>query len=161
MQLEQSHDNKAKTLMETLTNESSRLIGCIKLLNHDVHKAMLMGQMDESLSNSHKLGAAFYTNLSVSSACLCDFMGWLIDYTNLSVSSVSSYDGVGWQIQGVCVFVISYNSASSTRVRAAKECEQQKSASSTRVRAAVVSVEWLRLQWMCCTGCACFDTCIG
>lgn len=71
VQLEQSHDNKAKTMMETLTNESSRLIGCIKLLNHNVHRAMLMGKMDESLSNSHKLGAAFYSNLSVRSLAVC------------------------------------------------------------------------------------------
>ena len=71
VQLEQSKDNKAKTMMETLTNESSRLIGCIKLLNHNVHRAMLMGKMDESLSNSHKLGAAFYSNLSVRSLAVC------------------------------------------------------------------------------------------
>lgn len=66
VQLEQAHDSKVKTMMETLTNESSRLVGCIKLLNHSLHQALLMGKMDDSLSNSHKLGGAFYTNLSVS-----------------------------------------------------------------------------------------------
>ncbi len=54
--------------MEKLTVESSRLIGCIKLLNHDVHKAMLDGKLDPGLANAHKLGAAFYTNLTVSTA---------------------------------------------------------------------------------------------
>ena len=66
VQLEHSSDSNVRSLMETLTTESSRLIGCVKLMNHDLHKAMLIGKMDESLSNSHKLGTAFYSNLTVS-----------------------------------------------------------------------------------------------
>lgn len=64
IQLEQKQDPRAQSLMEKLTVESSRLIGCIKLLNHDVHKAMLDGKLDPGLANTHKLGAAFYTNLT-------------------------------------------------------------------------------------------------
>ncbi len=63
--------------MEKLTVESSRLIGCIKLLNHDVHKAMLDGKLDPGLANTHKLGAEFYTNLTVSiavSLCLLRYL---------------------------------------------------------------------------------------
>ena len=68
IQLEQKQDPRAQSLMEKLTVESSRLIGCIKLLNHNVHKAMLDGKLDPGLANTHKLGAAFYTNLTVSLA---------------------------------------------------------------------------------------------
>ena len=57
-------------VMEKLTVESSRLIGLIKLLNHDVHQAMLDGKLDPNLANTHKLGAAFYTNLTVQCSCL-------------------------------------------------------------------------------------------
>ncbi len=67
IQLEQKQDQNVQSLMERLTVESSRLIGCIKLLNYDVHKAMLDGKLDPGLANTHKLGAAFYTNLTVSS----------------------------------------------------------------------------------------------
>ena len=41
IQLEQKQDLITQHLMERLTIESSRLIGLIKLLNHDVHQAML------------------------------------------------------------------------------------------------------------------------
>ena len=68
IQLEQKQDPQAQSLMEKLTVESSRLIGCIKLLNHNVHKAMLDGKLDPGLANTHKLGAEFYTNLTVSIA---------------------------------------------------------------------------------------------
>lgn len=51
--------------MEKLTVEASRLLGCIKLLNHDVHKALLDGKLDPSLAHTHRLGTAFYTNLTV------------------------------------------------------------------------------------------------
>ena len=64
--MEQTQDKAALALMEKLTVEASRLVGCIKLLNHDVHKAMLAGKLDPSLANTHKLGTAFYTNLTVS-----------------------------------------------------------------------------------------------
>lgn len=57
--------------METLTVEASRLLGCIKLLNHDVHKALLDGKLDPSLAYTHRLGTAFYTNLTVS---VCSFL---------------------------------------------------------------------------------------
>ncbi len=78
IQLEQKQDPRAQSLMEKLTVESSRLVGCIKLLNHDVHKAMLDGKLDPGLANAHKLGAAFYTNLTVSTALslyLLHFLG--------------------------------------------------------------------------------------
>lgn len=52
--------------MEKLTVEASRLLGCIKLLNHDVHKALLDGNLDPTLAYTHRLGTAFYTNLTVS-----------------------------------------------------------------------------------------------
>ena len=65
IQLEQKQDLITQHLMEKLTVESSRLIGLIKLLNHDVHQAMLDGKLDPNLANTHKLGSAFYTNLTV------------------------------------------------------------------------------------------------
>ena len=57
-------------MMEKLTVESSCLTGCIKLLNHDVHRAMIDGKLDPGLAHTHKLGAAFYTNLTVRKALL-------------------------------------------------------------------------------------------
>lgn len=66
IQLEQQPEPVVQSLMEKLTVESSRIIGCVKLLNHDVHNAMLAGKLDPGLGNTHKLGAAFYTNLTVS-----------------------------------------------------------------------------------------------
>lgn len=42
----------ATNLMHQLTDESSRLLGCIKLLNHKVHDAMLHGQIDTKLANN-------------------------------------------------------------------------------------------------------------
>lgn len=71
IQMEQTQDKTAQALMEKLTVESSRLLGCVKLLNHDVHKAMLAGKLDPSLANTHRLGIAFYTNLTVSVCYLC------------------------------------------------------------------------------------------
>ncbi len=78
IQLEQKQDPRAQSLMEKLTVESSRLIGCIKLLNHDVHKAMLDGKLDPGLANTHKLGAAFYTNLTVSTAVSLYLLQYLV-----------------------------------------------------------------------------------
>lgn len=66
IQLGQAQDKAAQAKMEKLTVEASRLLGCIKLLNHDVHKAMLDGKLDPSLANTHRLGTAFYTSLTVS-----------------------------------------------------------------------------------------------
>ena len=92
IQLEQTQDRAAQAMMEKLTVESSRLLGCIKLLNHDVHKAMLDGKLDPSLANTHKLGSAFYSNLTVSlcsatllCVCLpsCDDQCFGINYKNL------------------------------------------------------------------------------
>lgn len=71
IQMEQTQDKTAQALMEKLTVESSRLLGCVKLLNHDVHKAMLAGKLDSSLASTHSLGIAFYTNLTVSVCYLC------------------------------------------------------------------------------------------
>ena len=65
IQLEQTQDKRAQAMMEKLTVEASRLLGCVKLLNHDVHKAMLDGKLDPSLANTHRLGTVFYTNLTV------------------------------------------------------------------------------------------------
>lgn len=74
IQMEQTQDQTAQAMMETLTVESSRLLGCVKLLNHDVHKAMLAGKLDPSLANTHRLGVGFYTNLTVSFCCLVSCM---------------------------------------------------------------------------------------
>lgn len=60
--------------MEKLTVEASRLLGCIKLLNHDVHKALLDDKLDPSLAYTHRLGTAFYTNLTVSVCSLLTCM---------------------------------------------------------------------------------------
>lgn len=67
IQLGQTQDKAAQARMEKLAVEASRLLGCVKLLNHDVHKAMLDGKLDPSSANTHRLGTAFYTNLTVSS----------------------------------------------------------------------------------------------
>jgi len=84
IQLEQKQDPQAQSLMEKLTVESSRLIGCIKLLNHDVHKAMLDGKLDPGLANTHKLGAEFYTNLTVSIAVSLCLMQYLVCGTGMT-----------------------------------------------------------------------------
>ena len=65
IKLQQKQDLITQHLMEKLSVESSRLIGVIKLLNHDVHQAMLDGKLDPNLANPHKLGSAFFTNLTV------------------------------------------------------------------------------------------------
>ncbi|KAL3139121.1 hypothetical protein ABBQ32_005913 [Trebouxia sp. C0010 RCD-2024] len=64
IQLGQTQDKAAQARMEKLAVEASRLLGCVKLLNHDVHKAMLDGKLDPSSANTHRLGTAFYTNLT-------------------------------------------------------------------------------------------------
>ena len=70
IQLGHTQDTAAQAKMEKLAVEASRLLGCVKLLNHDVHKAMLDGKLDPSLANTHRLGTAFYTNLTVGSCTM-------------------------------------------------------------------------------------------
>ena len=65
IQLEQTQDKGAQAVMEKLTVEASRLLGSVKLLNLDVHNAMLDGKLDPSLANTHRLGTVFYSNLTV------------------------------------------------------------------------------------------------
>ena len=48
-------------LLHRLTFESSQLLGCIMLLNHEVHKAMLQGQMDSKLAKTHSLHKFYKT----------------------------------------------------------------------------------------------------
>ncbi|DBA78429.1 TPA: hypothetical protein ACH3X2_007923 [Trebouxia sp. C0005] len=48
-------------LLHRLTFESSQLLGCIMLLNHKVHKAMLHGQMDTKLAKTHSIDKFYKT----------------------------------------------------------------------------------------------------
>ncbi len=48
-------------LLHRLTLESSQLLGCIMLLNHKVHKAMLQGQMDSKLAKTHSIDKFYKT----------------------------------------------------------------------------------------------------
>ena len=50
-------------MLHHLTAESSQLLGCIKLLNHKVHKAMLQGQMDSKLASAHSIDKFYKTNM--------------------------------------------------------------------------------------------------
>lgn len=48
-------------LLHRLTFESTQLLGCIMLLNHNVHKAMLQGQMDSKLAKTHSIDKFYKT----------------------------------------------------------------------------------------------------
>ena len=59
-----------------LTVESSQLLGCIKLLNHKVHKSMLQGQMDSKLAGAHSFDKFYKTYVVslcslLSHCCVC------------------------------------------------------------------------------------------
>ena len=55
-------DGPVTKLMQKLTDESSRLLGCIKLLNHKVHDAMLHGRMDAKLADDVSMDRYYPTS---------------------------------------------------------------------------------------------------
>ena len=62
-------DGPLVDLMHKLTDESSQLLGCIKLLNHKVHQAMLQGQLDSDLAKTQSM-QEYYNTSAVSSHSL-------------------------------------------------------------------------------------------
>lgn len=64
MQIGSATEGPMVDLMQQLTVESSQLHGCIKLLNHKVHKAMLQGHMDSKLAKAHTIDT-FYKSFVV------------------------------------------------------------------------------------------------
>ena len=61
VQVGSAQEGPVVDLLHRLTLESSQLLGCIKLLNHKVHKAMLQGQMDSKLARAHSLDKFYET----------------------------------------------------------------------------------------------------
>lgn len=61
VQMGHSTQGPSADLMQRLTVESSQLLGCIQLLNHKVHKAMLQGQMDSKLAKAHSIDKFYQT----------------------------------------------------------------------------------------------------
>ncbi len=61
VQVGHATDGPTVELLQQLTAESSQLHGCIKLLNHKVHKAMLQGQMDTQLARAHTIDKFYKT----------------------------------------------------------------------------------------------------
>ncbi len=72
-------------MMHKLTDESSQLLGCIKLLNPKVHEAMLRGELDPTLAKTQSMShyyassvvgllSTFLQSSSLSASLLCRFL---------------------------------------------------------------------------------------
>ncbi len=57
-------------MMHKLTDESSQLLGCIKLLNLKVHEAMLHGELDPTLAKTQSM-AHYYASSVVGLLATC------------------------------------------------------------------------------------------
>ena len=67
IQMGDANEGPVVDVMHTLTDESSRLLGCIKLLNHKVHQAMLQGQLDTQLAETQSMQT--YYDMSTVRSC--------------------------------------------------------------------------------------------
>lgn len=55
LQIGEATEGPLVDMMHKLTDESSQLLGCIKLLNVKVHEAMLRGEMDPHLAKTQSM----------------------------------------------------------------------------------------------------------
>ena len=61
LQIGEATDGPVVDMMHKLTDESSQLLGCIKLLNLKVHEAMLHGKLDPALAKTQSM-AHYYAS---------------------------------------------------------------------------------------------------